>query len=317
MPAEAGDAEGYAVNPDQTSPRHGADAYALLSATERLETELKLQKSSLDEKQALLRELDTQKAASHKEYRKLTEEAVVLKAQLKAQLTNKRAHLVQHCEEHRTLQRERLQCAKECASSQRTVSKLQSELEYTKQAHKKALREADRKKTAEADAKLKQKEEEKQKLAQDAKAALSAAEAEGALLQTAQVCFNEVERQFYHEDVVSPAAKQALADALGSLSAEVQARLGNLVFGGKSLNTMKPKLEAEKDRATSDANNLRRSLECMEKNVDFGEADLTALIKLKDEIIKGFQKAIEVVPALVVVGNEQFRAQNAADLLKG
>jgi len=197
------------------------------------------------------------------------------------------------------------------------VSKLQSELEYTKQAHKKALREADRKKAAEADAKLKQKEEEKQKLAQDAKAALSAAEAEGALLQTAQVCFNEVERQFYHEDVVSPAAKQALADALGSLSAEVQARLGNLVFGGKSLNTMKPKLEAEKDRATSDANNLRRSLERMEKNVDFGEADLTALIKLKDEIIKGFQKAIEVVPALVVVGNEQFRAQNAADLLKG
>jgi hypothetical protein len=61
--------------------------------------------------------------------------------------------------EHRTLQRKRLQCAKECASGQHTVSKLQSELEYTKQAHKEAVREADRKKNAEAGAKLKQKEE--------------------------------------------------------------------------------------------------------------------------------------------------------------
>ena len=315
MPAEAGDAEGYAVNTDPTSPRHGADADALLRATGRLETELKLQKSSLDEKQALLRELDTQKAASHKEYRKLTEEAVVLKAQLKAQLTNKRDHLVQHCEEHRTLQRKRLQCAKECASGQHTVSKLQSELEYTKQAHKKALREADRKKTAEADAKLKQKEEEKQKLAQDAKAALSAAEAEGALLQNAQVCCEEALRQRKEEDDVDDAAKQALEDALGSLSAEVRARLGDLFFGAKSLTTMGKQLKAEETRAKSGADNLRRSLERMEKNVDFGEADLTALIKLKDEIIKGFQKAIEVVPALVAVGNEQFRAQNAADSL--
>ena len=315
MPAEAGDAEGYAVNTDPTSPRHGADADALLSATERLETELKLQKSSLDEKQALLRELDRKKADSHKEYRKLTDEAVVLKAQL----AGKRDHLVQHCEEHRTLQRKRLQCEKECASGQRTVSKLQSELEYTKQAHKKALREADRKKTAEADAKLKQKEEEKQKLAQDAKAALSAAEAEGALLQTAQVCFLEVKRQFeYEEDGCSLAAVQALEAALGSLSAEVQARLGNLVLTTVRLKTMGTQLEAEKDRATSDADNLRRLLERMEKNVDFGEADLKAY-NLKDEILRPIIKAIqnqtEAIPTLVVVGNEQFRAQNAADSL--
>ena len=316
MPAEAGDAEGYAVNTDPTSPRHGADADALLSATERLETELKLQKSSLDEKQALLRELDRKKADSHKEYRKLTEEAGVLKAQL----AGKRDHLVQHCEEHRTLQRKRLQCEKECASGQRTVSKLQSELEYTKQAHKKALREADRKKTAEADAKLKQKEEEKQKLAQDAKAALSAAEAEGALLQTAQVCCEEVLRQRKEEDDVDDAAKQALADALGSLSAEVRARLGDLFFGAKSLTTMGKQLKVEETRAKSGADNLRRSLERMEKNVDFGEADLKAY-NLKDEIlrpiIKAIQKQTEAIPTLVVVGNEQFRAQNAADLLKG
>jgi len=110
---------------------------------------------------------------------------------------------------------------------------------------------------------------------------------------------------------------QAFAAARGSLSAEVQARLGSLVLTPVRVETMGTQLEAEKARATSVADNLRRSLERMEKNVDFGEADLTALIKLKDEIIKGFQKAIEVVPALVVVGNEQFRAQNAADLLKG
>ena len=189
------------------------------------------------------------------------------------------------------------------------MSKLQSELEYTKQAHKEAVREADRKKNAEAGAKLKQKEEEeeverkkKQTLAQDAKAALSAAEEEGALLQTAQVCFREVNRQFHEEEDVSLAAEQAFAAALGSLSAEVQARLGSLVLKPMRLKTMGTQLEAEKDRATSDANNLRRSLECMEKNVDAGEADLKAL---KDEIIKG-------MPALVVVGNEMYRAQNAA-----
>jgi chromosome segregation ATPase len=136
VPAEAGDAEGYAVNTDSTSPRHGADADALLRATGRLETELKLQKSSLDEKQALLRELDRKKADSCKEYRKLTDEAIMLTAQL----AGKRDHLVQHCEEHRTLQRKRLQCAKECASSQRTVSKLQKELEDKRRLTKKRYR---------------------------------------------------------------------------------------------------------------------------------------------------------------------------------
>ncbi len=72
MPAEAGDDEGYAVNTDPTSPGHGADADALLIATEHLDTEIKLQDTFLAKKQALRRELDEKKAASRKENVKLT-----------------------------------------------------------------------------------------------------------------------------------------------------------------------------------------------------------------------------------------------------
>ncbi len=279
MPAEAGDAEGYAVNADPTSSRHGADADALLRATGRLETQLKLRKSSLDEIQPLLRDLSEKKTASRTKYLKLTEEASMLKAQLAV----KRDHLVIHWEEHRTLHRNHLQCAKECASGQRTVSKLQAELENTKQAHKEAVREA------------------KQKLAQDAKAALSAVEAEGALLQNAQVCFREVKRQFdYEKDGCSLAAQQAFAAARGSLSAEVQARLSSLVLTNVQLKTMSTQLEDEITRATSGAAKLRCLMERMEKNA--GEADLKALKEL----------IFEVVPPLVVVGLEQYCAQNAA-----
>jgi hypothetical protein len=111
-----------------------------------------------------------------------------------------------------------------------------------------------------------------------------------------------VKRQFeYEEDGCSLAAQQAFAAARGSLSAEVQARLGNLVLTTVRLQTMGTQLEAEKARATSDADNLRRLWERMVKNV-YAEADRKAFM---DEIFKA-------MPALVVVGNEQYRAQNAA-----
>ena len=55
--------------------------------------------------------------------------------------------------------------------------------------------------------------------------------------------------------------------------------------------------------------NIRRLLERIEKNVYAGEADLKAF---NDEIIKAIQKQTAAMPALVVAGNERYRAQNTA-----
>ncbi len=131
------------------------------------------------------------------------------------------------------------------------------------------MRETDRKKNAEAGAwpKLKQKEEEaeverkkKQKLAQGAKAALSAAKAEGALLQTAQNCFLEVDRQFHNEVIQGVAGCRAgLCGRIRLFACRSAGLLGSLVLNGKSLKKMNTQLKAaEKARAKSDADKIRR-----------------------------------------------------------
>ena len=271
---------------------------------ERVETELQLHKSTLEEKQAALSKLESKKLVSRSDYLNLLTEGNLFKVQLEA----KRERLVQHCDEHRALQRAFLQCAKECSNSKKIVFALHEKLINIKQSHREALREAARREKEAAAARDQVMKQELFKLTQDAKATVCATEAESSRLQSLQDCFREVCRQFNDEDDVLPSAQQAFSAALASLTGEVQARLGALTLRPKPMKMMGERIETEKSRAKSGADNAKLLLERLEKNCDAGgETELKAL---RDEI----RNLANSLPALVVVGNEMYNAQTNFEL---